>query len=584
MIKRALKVLFTLIAVAAAGLLAWHFYQEYEEHPWTRDGQVRAYVVGIAARVNGPMVKVHVRDNQWVNEGDPLFEIDPTDFEKDVRRAEAALEKSMTVAANLKLEVERRRGLVSQNLISLEDFQGYEAQYLEAVADIAVDDAELALAELNLSYTRVNAPVSGYITNLQVTAGTYVHTGQSLMALVDASSFWISAYFRETELQDIKPGDRVRIILMGDFFEPFPGEVESISWGVYRADGANNESTQLPMVQPTVDWVRLAQRFPVRIKPLNIPKNIQLRVGQTVSVIVEPIQNKQTTEPAAGEMADGPFPKTVIDGRGDRVAIPAKPQRIISLAPSTTQWMNKLGLTDRLIGATEHCELPDSAQAARYSVYPEPSYESIIAADADLILVADITDPKHVEKLRQLGQTVLALNHDGYDGVINDGQTLGTALGEVESTGDLVDQLKEDREAVTSSIANREAAPSVLLALGPSLEFVAGQASFAGSLLTLAGAENAAGPTASLWPQLSREAVLAANPDIIFVAQNLSAGEASKRDHVLEQLRKDPAWQNLTAVKEGRVQVVDSQLMNVPGPRIGEALKAIHEAIQSSTD
>lgn len=584
MIKRVLKVLFTLLAVAVAGILAWRFYTMYEEHPWTRDGQVRAYVVGIAARVNGPMVNVYVKDNQWVEAGDPLFEIDPTDFEKEVRRGEAALEKSKTVAANLKLEVERRRGLVSQNLISLEDFQSFEAQYLEALADIAVDEAELELAKLNLSYTKVKAPVSGYITNLQVTSGTYVHTGQSLMALVDASSFWISAYFRETDLQTIKPGDRVRIVMMGDFFEPFHGEVESISWGIYRADGASNQDTQLPVVKPTVDWVRLAQRFPVRIRPLDLPDNIQLRVGQTVSVLVDPISEDDYEKEHAVKSTAETYPKMLTDGRGAKVTIEQEPQKIISLAPSTTQWMHRLGVENRLIGVTEHCKVEDDSGLERYPVYPEPSYEAIVVAAPDLIITADIADAKHVTRLRELGLKVLVLNHDGYEGVLRDGQTLGAALNQVNAADDVLEQLKQDRAAVESSVDNREAAPRALLALSTKLDFVAGQGSYAGNLLELAGAENAVEDTLSMWPQLNREAVLKIDPDVIVITHDLSDGAEPARDEALSSLRNDPIWRQLSAVQQGRVSVVDAQLMNVPGPQIGEALKALHEAIYLSGD
>ncbi|WP_309399554.1 efflux RND transporter periplasmic adaptor subunit [Cerasicoccus maritimus] len=582
--KGLLKVVLTLLAVVAAGALAWRFYQLYESHPWTRDGQVRAYVVGIAARVDGPIVNVYVRDNQWVDEGTPLFEIDPTDYEKAVRRAEAALEKSKTVAANLKLEVDRRRDLVSQKLISLETFQDFEARYLEAVADIAVDEAQLELARLNLSYTRVNAPVSGYITNLEVTTGSYVTTGQPLMALVDASSFWISAYFRETDLQTIKPGDRVRIVMMGDFFEPFHGEVESISWGIYREDGASNSTTQLPVVQPTVDWVRLAQRFPVRIKPLNLPEDIKLRVGQTVSVMIDPIAESDF-ESKKGYQSAGTtsYPKQLKDGRGAEVVIKKKPERVISLAPSTTQWMRCIGLESKLIGATKFCELSDAHQdIVRYDTYPAPNFEVVVGANADLIITADIMDPQHVAKLRAFGQTVLVLNNDGFEGILLDGALLGEAMDHAAEAQSIIADLEDERAAVVGAVAGRNTKPSVLLALSPTLEYVAGPRSYGDNLIQLAGAKNVAEGALSMWPQLSREAIIQANPDCIIVTQAMPEGEAKALADVTAILETDPFWQNLQAVKNGHIYVVDPQLLNVPGPQIGQALKAVHAAISES--
>ncbi|MEO0794397.1 MAG: efflux RND transporter periplasmic adaptor subunit [Verrucomicrobiota bacterium] len=578
---RLLKVVFTLIAVAFAALLCWRFYDLYNEHPWTRDGQVRAYVVGIAARVDGPMVEVYVKDNQWVEVGDPLFEIDPTDYEKAVHRTEAALQRSKTVAANLKLEVERRRDLVAQELISLEEFQSLEAQYVEAVADIAVDEAELELANLNLSYTKINAPVSGYITNLEVTTGTYVTTGQALMALVDANSFWISAYFKETDLAAIQPGDRVRIIMMGDFFEPFHGEVESVSWGIYREDGSSNQNTQLPIVKPTVDWVRLAQRFPVRIKPHNIPSDIQLRVGQTVSVIIDPISESEKT-PQANQ---SDYPKTLTDGRGDATTLHSTPMRVISLAPSTTQWMHALGVEDRLVGVTEHCEVGESSNAvARYAVYPNPSYELILAAAPDLIITADIADRRHVERLRELGLDVLVCNHDGYDGILRDANTLSDALGSTDLAQEVVGSLTADREAVQASVENRDRVPRILYALSPRLDFAAGPNSYADSLITLAGAENVAGDAQGLWPKLSRESVIEADPDVIVVTHSMEAGAELARADVIAQLQSDPIWRELSAVKNDQIAVVDSQLLNVPGPQTGQALRHLHDAIWSFYD
>lgn len=586
MIARALKVLFTLLAVAVAGLVAWKFYDLYSEHPWTRDGQVRAYVVGIAARVDGPMTQVYVQDNQWVAAGDPLFQIDPTDYEKEAKRAEAAREKAKTVAANLSLEVERRRGLVSQELISLEEFQTLESQYVEAVADIAVAEAELELARLYLSYTRVLAPVSGYITNLEVTAGTYVHVGQPLMALVDASSFWISAYFKETDLGAIQPGDRVRIVMMGDLFEPFPGVVESVGWGVYRADGSSNPTTQLPMVKPTVDWVRLAQRFPVRVRPLELPEGIQLRVGQTVSVLVDPLfeAGSKTTDEASGPPPANGYPLTLTDGRGDETILPAPPGRVLSLAPSTTQWLRALGADGLLVGATEHCELAPGQNLPRFATYPEPAYEAVVAAAPDLIVTADIADPRHVKRLRELGQRVLVLNHDGYDGILRDAQTLGAALGRQDEASDIIAQLKADRAAVKASVADRASAPRALLALSPSLEFAAGSGSYADSLLRLAGAENVAADAPGQWPQLSREFIAGATPNVILVSHPLDGGPEVARAETLAALQGDPVWRELPAVRAGRVAVIDSQLLNVPGPRVGEALKALQAALAAGAD
>jgi multidrug resistance efflux pump len=112
--------------------------------------------------------------------------------------------------------------------------------------------------------------------------------GDQLLALVDSSSFWIAAYFKETQLVSIKPGRDVKLTLMGYRDQPFGGNIESVAWGVFVQDGSGGSSTGLlAAVNQTVDWVRLPQRFPVRIKITGKPP-VPLRIGQTVTVAVEP--------------------------------------------------------------------------------------------------------------------------------------------------------------------------------------------------------------------------------------------------------------------------------------------------------
>jgi multidrug resistance efflux pump len=128
--------------------------------------------------------------------------------------------------------------------------------------------------------------VDGYLTNVNTSRGAYVHTGDQLLALVDSSSFWIAAYFKETQLLAIKPGRTVKMTLMGYHDEPFEGKIDSVAWGIFVQDGSGGSSTGLlAAVNQTVDWVRLPERFPVRIQITGKPP-IPLRIGQTVTAAV----------------------------------------------------------------------------------------------------------------------------------------------------------------------------------------------------------------------------------------------------------------------------------------------------------
>jgi len=292
---RLLNYLITFAVLGLAGWAAWSLYQRYIMNPWTRDAQVRANVVGIAPRVSGPIIRVAVRDNQEVKTGELLFEIDPTDFKAQV---EIASGQVLNAEANLKQrqqDLARQTDLFNKHVTAAQDFQNAQDAFSAAQAQLTSAKANLELAKLNLGYTRVLAPVDGYMTNVNTSDGTYVTAGKQLMALVDTGSFWIAAYFKETQLPHIQTGQKAKLAIMGYNQEPFEGIVQSIGWGVYVQDGAGSDSTGLlPLISQTVDWVRLPQRFPVRIH-VSGPPPVPLRIGQTVSVSMIPVVEQLET-------------------------------------------------------------------------------------------------------------------------------------------------------------------------------------------------------------------------------------------------------------------------------------------------
>src|SRR5262245_63163085 len=154
-------------------------YRQYLANPWTRDAMVRANVVGIAPRVSGPLIRLAVHDNQEVKNGDLLFEIDPTDFAAQVDVANGQL---LTAQANLtqrKQDVDRQADLYRKNVSDQQDYQHAQDAYEAAQAQVTSADANLRLARLNLGYTKVVAPVNGYITNMNTSVGTWVEIGRA---------------------------------------------------------------------------------------------------------------------------------------------------------------------------------------------------------------------------------------------------------------------------------------------------------------------------------------------------------------------------------------------------------------------
>jgi multidrug resistance efflux pump len=285
---RLLNYLITLVILALAVWAGVSLYHSYIQNPWTRDGQVRANIVGIAPRVSGPIIRIPIRDNQQVKKGDPLFEIDPSDFKAQVDVATGQVQNAEANLKQRQQDLDRQTDLYKKHVSAEQDFQNAQDAFSAAQAQAVSAKANLELAQLNLSYTKVVAPVDGYVTNMNTSEGTYVTAGKQLLALVDTNSFWVAAYFKETQLPHIQVGQKAKIVIIGYENQPFQGVVRSIGWGIYVQDGSGSDATGLlPSVSQTIDWVRLPQRFPVRLQVVEQPP-VPLRIGQTVSVAMLP--------------------------------------------------------------------------------------------------------------------------------------------------------------------------------------------------------------------------------------------------------------------------------------------------------
>jgi multidrug resistance efflux pump len=165
-----------------------------------------------------------------------------------------------------------------------------EATLAQARAALQQRQAGLASAELDLERTVVRAPSDGYVTNLTVDIGDYASPGTPLLAFVDSASFRVQGFFRETQLRHIEPGDRAVVTLMSHRDKPIEGVVDSIGWAINPPNIATTEGTGglVPQIQPSFDWIRLAQRVPVRVKLGEIPEGVQLVSGTTASVVIKP--------------------------------------------------------------------------------------------------------------------------------------------------------------------------------------------------------------------------------------------------------------------------------------------------------
>jgi multidrug resistance efflux pump len=274
----------TVVLIGVTLLAMQALWRRYQIAPITRDGKIRADVVHVATDVAGLITEVHVRDNEYVRKGQVLVVMDRPRYELALQQAEAALESQQAVLAQA--EREDRRNHAMANLVATEVVEQGSARVDELKAALAKAIAARDLAKLNLERTAVRAPVDGFVSNMTLQAGIYLSAGATVSALVYKESTRIEGYFEETKIPAIHIGDPVVAYLMG-VADPIRGHVESISAGV--ADRERSDSgPALANVNPSFQWVRLAQRIPVRIAIDVIPKGLQLIVGQTATVEVLP--------------------------------------------------------------------------------------------------------------------------------------------------------------------------------------------------------------------------------------------------------------------------------------------------------
>ncbi|SFZ98234.1 Membrane fusion component of tripartite multidrug resistance system [hydrothermal vent metagenome] len=285
--KKIIKLSLTFAIFAIAAFFAYGKYVKYTNNPWTRDGQVRTQVIQVTPRVNGMVTKIHVKDNQKVKKGDLLFEIDPSQYQVKLKLATARLQRTIESAKGKKIEFDRVKNIYTKDkgAVSQKDLVRNETNYYTSLADIESSEEQVNTAKLNLSYTKVFAEVDGYVSNINFQIGSQATANKPILALVDENSYWVFGFFREDAIPNVKIGDEAKVTLLAYPNTPLSGKVESIAWGIAHSDG-NPGNNLLPSVKPVFQWIRLAQRIPVRIKLDKLPENVKLRFGLTASVMI----------------------------------------------------------------------------------------------------------------------------------------------------------------------------------------------------------------------------------------------------------------------------------------------------------
>lgn len=319
------KIIFALLGFFIISIIAIYFYCYSASHPSTDDAYVQANTAQISAQVNGPVDRVFVENNELVKKNQLLFSIDPRPFEYDLAKAKSQLllaqqqlqanidavaaARANLAQANAHYEVafknvprtltlvkegqlSQATGVTEQGQLDVAKAAVITAQSqfqeaLQNLGDPGANNANLLAAKanydeakLNLSYSKIYAPATGYLTNFTIRPGSMVTAAQPLFALIETSLWWIDANYKETDLAKIRDGQYAKVILDSYPNHVFKGVVQSIS------SGSGAAFSLLPPENATGNWVKVTQRFPVKVVILNPTQQFPLRVGASATVTI----------------------------------------------------------------------------------------------------------------------------------------------------------------------------------------------------------------------------------------------------------------------------------------------------------
>jgi membrane fusion protein (multidrug efflux system) len=326
MIKRCLKISLPILIVFALVISGYFYWHHQQLFPNTDDAYIQANIVDIAPRVDGKVIAVYVHDHQHVQKGQVLFDIDPQPYEIAVEKAQAELDNTGEDIAAANMAIQTAKATIMQRQAELIDIRSETRRTLalvkrkyasQAEGDLAIKNlhvaeagltaansqlqeairkrgklgannaqlraaqASLSQAQLNLQYTHVVAPTSGYIGNFGLRQGATVTAYNQLFALIEDHSLWAEANFKETQLNRIQPGQlaTIKIDMYGN--RVFHGIVTSIS------DDSGTSFSLLPAENASGNWVKVTQRFPVKVSILQTDSRYPLRLGASCSVTID---------------------------------------------------------------------------------------------------------------------------------------------------------------------------------------------------------------------------------------------------------------------------------------------------------
>ncbi|NIS63300.1 MAG: ABC transporter substrate-binding protein [Proteobacteria bacterium] len=262
--------------------------------------------------------------------------------------------------------------------------------------------------------------------------------------------------------------------------------------------------------------------------------------------------------------------RVFVDEVGRWVKVPDPPKRIVSLSPSITEILFCLGLEERIVGVSNHSDFPLQALAKpRVGSYINPNVERTISLNPDLILATAAGNPREfVDRMESLGLSVYTVFPKDFDGILTSISHIAMVTGREQHGARVIREMRSRKERILQLTRGR-IKPKVFFQIGTAPIVTVGKGSFADDLISLAGGRNIAGGESMKYPRYSLEEILVKGPDVIIITSMDPRGDSPK---LAEQWNR---WETIPAVKQGRVFVIDSDLVDLPSPRIIDGLEGI---------
>ncbi len=294
----------------------------------------------------------------------------------------------------------------------------------------------------------------------------------------------------------------------------------------------------------------------------------QPTAAETQSAEQKPAKPADSTK-TAEEAAQTVYPLKLKDATGTEVTFDAAPQKIVSLAPSETEALFALGLDQQIVGVSDNDDYPEAAKSKPKMGGFELNTEAIVAAQPDIVFVADVTDDAAVKSLRGLGLKVFKFNPDTLEDVMNDMAVYGEITDRQAEAKKVTDKMRAEIEKVRTAAASIPDTDKKTVYLEFSPGWTVGRGEFMDELIGTSGAINAAASTTG-WSEVNAEAIIKADPDVILYSK-LSVDPTT--------IKKRSGWNGIAAVKNNQLFAIDDNLVSRPGPRLSEGLIAVFDAI-----